>query len=71
MIACPLMSNPDVARDFNQLKEVVGEKAAYDIWSKNNGNNIETAPNGEPSILYQDQLLEPFWTELKYLQNRL
>lgn len=56
MIACPLMSNPDVARDFNQLKEVVGEKAAYDIWSKNNGNNIETAPNGEPSILYQDLL---------------
>lgn len=53
---CPLLSNPKVAEKFNQIKDVVGEVGAYDIWSKNNGNSIDMAPNGEPSILFQDLL---------------
>jgi hypothetical protein len=27
--------------------------AAYSIWDMNNGNSIDRAPNGEPSILFQ------------------
>lgn len=57
MIVCPLMSNPDVAREFNELKDATTSRAAYAIWSLNNGNMIDKAPNGEPSILF-NQLLE-------------
>lgn len=56
MIICPNFSNPDVARDFNELKEATSEKAAYAIWSLNNGNAIDRAPNGAPSKLFQDLL---------------
>lgn len=55
-IMCPILSRPQVAEKFNQIKDVVGEVGAYDIWSKNNGNSIDMAPNGEPSILFQDLL---------------
>ena len=55
-IMCPILSRPQVAEKFNQIKDVVGEVGAYDIWSKNNGNGIDMAPNGEPSILFQDLL---------------
>lgn len=53
---CPLMSNKDVAREFNEIKDAVGQTGAYDIWSKNNGNGIDKAPNGEPSILFSKLL---------------
>nr|DAX07830.1 MAG TPA: hypothetical protein [Caudoviricetes sp.] len=33
--------------------------AAYSIWDMNNGNSIDRAPNGEPSILFQT-LLEKY-----------
>lgn len=56
MIICPNFSNPDVARDFNELKEATSEKAAYAIWSLNNGNAIDKAPNGAQSKLFQDLL---------------
>jgi len=41
-----MLSNPQVAREFNELKEATSEKAAYHIWSANNGNSIDKAPNG-------------------------
>lgn len=53
MAICPNLSNPQVAKEFNELKQAIGEKAAYHVWSLNNGNNIDMAPNGEPSILFQ------------------
>ena len=56
MIICPNFSNPDVARDFNELKEATSEKAAYAIWSLNNGNSIDKAPNGAKSKLFEDLL---------------
>lgn len=56
MKICPNLSSPEVAKEFNELVEAVGEKAAYQIWSLNNGNNIDKAPNGEPSILFQELL---------------
>lgn len=56
MIICPNFSNPDVAREFNELKEATTEKAAYAIWSRNNGNAIDKAPNGAQSKLFQNLL---------------
>lgn len=53
-IICPNLSNPDVARDFNELVEATSEKAAYAIWSLNNGNAIDKAPNGAQSKLFED-----------------
>ena len=56
MIICPNFSNPDVAREFEELKAATSEKAAYAIWSLNNGNAIDKAPNGAQSKLFQDLL---------------
>jgi hypothetical protein len=55
-IICPNMSNPDVAREFNELKAATSERAAYAIWSLNNGNGIDKAPNGAESKLFNDLL---------------
>ena len=57
VIVCPNLSDKNVAKEFNELVQAVGEDAAYQIWSLNNGNGIEMAPNGRPSLLFQ-QLLE-------------
>ncbi len=59
MISCPNLSNKQVAQQFQELVDVVGEVAAYDIWSQNEGNAIDRAPNGAPSKLFAD-LLEHF-----------
>lgn len=56
MIMCPNFKNPDVAREFNEIKEATSEQAAYRIWSLNNGNAIDKAPNGAESKLFQDLL---------------
>lgn len=53
MIMCPNLKNPDVAREFNELKEATSEQAAYHIWSLNNGNAIDKAPNGAESQLFK------------------
>jgi len=55
---CPILTIPQVAQEFNELVQAVGEKAAYDIWNQNNGNGIESAPNGAPSKLFSDLLSE-------------
>ena len=46
---CPNLNNPQVKQEFEELVNAVGEVAAYDIWSKNNGNAIDKAPNGAES----------------------
>lgn len=56
MIICPNLSNPEVAREFEELKQATSEQAAYHIWSLNNGNAIDRAPNGAPSKLFQTLL---------------
>lgn len=56
---CPNLNNKEVAAEFNELVAVTSEIAAYQIWSRNNGNGIDKAPNGEPSKLFSD-LLEHF-----------
>ena len=56
MIICPNLHLPDVAREFNEIKDATSEKAAYHIWSANNGNGIDKAPNGAQSKLFNDLL---------------
>ena len=56
IIACPNLANPEVKQEFNELVSVLGEKAAYAAWALNNGNMIDRAPNGAPSILFQSLL---------------
>lgn len=53
---CPNFKNPQVAQEFKELQDAVGERAAYDIWNQNNGNSIDSSPNGEPSKLFSDLL---------------
>lgn len=55
-IICPNLKNEEVAREFEELKNATSEAAAYHIWSQNNGNSIDKAPNGEPSKLFSDLL---------------
>lgn len=56
IIACPNLANPEVKQEFNELVSVLGEKAAYAAWALNDGNMIDRAPNGAPSILFQSLL---------------
>ena len=60
MIICPNISNPEVAKEFNELKSALmaadpkhGEAMAYQVWSLNNGNAIDKAPNGAESQLFK------------------
>ena len=55
-IICPNLKNEEVAKEFEELKNATSEAAAYHIWSQNNGNGIDKAPNGEPSKLFSDLL---------------
>lgn len=58
MKICPNLSNPQVAEEWEELVENLdgSVKAAYQVWSLNRGNNIDKAPNGEPSILFNSLL---------------
>lgn len=56
IIACPNLANPEVKQEFDELISVLGEKAAYAAWALNDGNMIDRAPNGAPSILFQSLL---------------
>ena len=55
-IICPNLSDKQVKSEFEELVNTVGEVAAYDIWSQNNGNGIDKTPNGESSILFKSLL---------------
>lgn len=55
-IICPNLKNKEVQQQFNELVSAVGETAAYHIWSQNDGNAIDRAPNGAPSKLFTDLL---------------
>ena len=53
---CPNLHNKQVAKEFGELKDLFGEDTAYLLWSKNNGYNIDKAPNGADSILFGELL---------------
>ena len=58
-IICPNFKNKEVKQQFDEIVAATSEQAAYHIWSQNNGNAIDRAPNGAPSKLFAD-LLEHF-----------
>lgn len=58
-IICPNFNNKEVKQQFDELVAATSEQAAYHIWSQNEGNAIDRAPNGAPSKLFAD-LLEHF-----------
>lgn len=58
-IICPNFNNKEVKQQFDELVAATSEQAAYHIWSQNEGNAIDRAPNGAPSKLFSD-LLEHF-----------
>lgn len=70
MIICPNFSNPTVKQEFDELVNAVGEVAAYDIWSQNNGNSIDFAPNGEQSKLFSDLLTHYNGNRTKAIQAK-
>lgn len=51
MYKCPNKNLPE----WKELERAVPE-VAYTVWDLNNGHGIDKAPNGEPSILFQDLL---------------
>ena len=58
-IICPNFNNKEVKQQFDEIAAATSEQAAYHIWSQNEGNAIDRAPNGAPSKLFTD-LLEHF-----------
>jgi len=56
---CPLLSNPDIKKEFDELVDLFGEDTAYYLWDKNKGYSLDKAPNGADSKLF-NTLLEYF-----------
>lgn len=56
---CPLLKNPDVKKEFDELVDLFGEDTAYYLWDKNKGHGLDKAPNGADSKLF-NTLLEYF-----------
>ena len=54
---CPNLSDPQIKAEFDEMVAALGEKQAYAIWDMNNGYSLDKAPNGEPSILF-DNLMQ-------------
>lgn len=56
---CPILSDPQIKAEFEELVAAIGEKQAYAVWDQNGGYSLDKAPNGEPSILFK-QLLDHY-----------
>lgn len=56
---CPLLKDPDVKKEFDELVNLFGEDMAYYLWDKNKGYGLDKAPNGADSKLF-NSLLEYF-----------
>lgn len=53
---CPNLHNKQVAQEYGELEDLFGPDTAHLLWSRNNGYNIDKAPNGADSILFQNLL---------------
>lgn len=56
LVSCPNLSDRKTSKEFNELVDAIGKKKAYHVWSYNNGNMIDKAPNGADSILFNTLL---------------
>lgn len=55
-IICPNLRNEEVKKQFYELKNALSEETAYYVWSCNNGDSLDYAPNGAQSKLFSDLL---------------
>ena len=53
---CPNLHNKQVAQEYGELQDLFGPDTAHLLWSRNNGYNIDKAPNGADSILFGELL---------------
>lgn len=53
---CPNLHNKQVAQEYGELEDLFGPDTAHLLWSRNNGHNIDKAPNGADSILFGELL---------------
>lgn len=53
---CPNLHNKQVAQEYGELEDLFGPDTAHLLWSRNNGYNIDKAPNGADSILFGELL---------------
>lgn len=53
---CPNLSIPDIKKEFDELKSVLGEDMAYLIWDRNGGYGLDKTKDGKPSKLFNDLL---------------
>ena len=53
---CPNLHNKQVAQEYGELEDLFGPDTAHLLWSRNNGNSIDKAPNGADSILFEELL---------------
>ena len=65
MYKCPNKNLPE----WKELEKVVPE-VAYTIWDMNNGHGIDKAPNGEPSILF-DNLIQKLGNREEAIKAKL
>ena len=49
---CPNINSPD----YKLLSSVIGDDLAHKVYEANKGNSIDLAPNGKPSILFNELL---------------
>ena len=54
MAVCPNLGDPNIAEQFNELVDSVGERAAYALWNKNKGYPLDFNPKGEKSNLFEE-----------------
>ena len=58
-MVCLLDNLPEVQAQIKKLADIIGdEDVAYYVLSENNGYDLDLAPNGKPSKLYQDLLIK-------------
>jgi len=44
------------SKEFKELASIFGEDKAYFLWMRNKGNELDKAPNGAESKLFQTLL---------------
>jgi hypothetical protein len=54
MSICPLLSDPQIKKEFSELENVVGESLAYYFWDVNNGHSLDKTPTGERDFFFED-----------------
>lgn len=69
MAICPLLSNPQIRKEFFELEGVTGEALAYYFWDVNNGHSLDKNSKGERDFFFED-LYDQTGSRAKALQLR-